>query len=247
MAAACAPPVTTSARASSSSSSRRARSSTPACPPKYGGASRRPRRRGRTTATTSRRNTRRGACGDAARPNTGRAAARAIYSRLLNRELAARDRRLLDERECQKAVLVLRLAPAFVELDGQRERTVHVAVVALVAKHARVLVDAAALHLGGDRHLVAFDGDVDLVLRDACQFGLDDVAVLGFGDVDRQAARRGALRALGTKETAKQGFDRRVRERVVDLQAGHDLPQKVDVVAARAPLRPPGAALPRRN
>src|SRR5689334_7597839 len=155
---------------------------------------------------------------------------------LLDRELAAGDGRLLHERQLEDAVVVLGLACRLVELDRQGEAPIQVAVEPLGAKHARALGGLdAALDLGGDRHLAAFDRDVDLVLAHAGQLGMDDVTLVRLGDVDADALRCRAVRALRTQEIAEQRFHRRIDEWIVELQAGHDSTPSLVMDGRRAP------------
>ena len=127
-----------------------------------------------------------------------------------------------------------------VELDGQREAAVDVAVVALGTQHARAFRGCyERLHFGGHRHLVAFDGDVNLVLLDTGNFGVDDVTLVVLGDVDANALRRCTVAAVGAKEITEQRFDGGIGEWIVDLQTGHgSFPFVIERMIGRAvPLR----------
>ena len=128
--------------ACSSSSSRRARSSTAACRRTCGAASRRV-----VAVELLPRQHRRGIPGEAGaltRPPTGPSADGPPRERLRPTrrhwhwsQLAARDRRLLRQRELQHAVLVLRRrSPLRRAPTGKREAAVHAAAVALAAQHA---------------------------------------------------------------------------------------------------------------
>src|SRR6185437_2185288 len=141
---------------------------------------------------------------------------------LLDGQLATRSRGLLHEFELENAVLELRLTRGVVELDRQREAAVDAAVIALAAQYARILRrKLGALHFGGDRHLVAFDRDVDLVLLHTRKLGTHEIAAIRFGYVDANAVRTCAIAALRTEEAAKQRIDRGLGEWVVQLKAGH--------------------------
>src|SRR5437773_1643392 len=67
----------------------------------------------------------------------------------------------------------------FVDLSRQGDATERVAVKALAAQHALpVLRFLFALDLGAQRHLVAFDRDLDIVLAYAWNFGVNGVRLV---------------------------------------------------------------------
>src|SRR5262245_45415708 len=160
--------------ARSLSSSRRERSNTAACRPTRFAASLPRPRRGASSATTSRTaSTRSSACAERGRERAAEAVGPPpqqdlLRRALLDRQLAAREHGLLRERELEHAVLVLGDARRLVELRGQREAAERVSVVPLGMQNALAFLPLGfALHFGADRDLVAFDRDLDVVLRDA--------------------------------------------------------------------------------
>src|SRR6266581_8287172 len=78
----------------------------------------------------------------------------------------------LRQREFQHAVVVLGLGGRFVDLLTERERALDLAVIALGAKYCLVVLDDFfVLHFRGYRNFVAVNGNADVLLLDAGQFG----------------------------------------------------------------------------
>src|SRR5262249_46539978 len=93
------------------------------------------------------------------------------------------------------------------------------------------------LDFGADRHLIAFDRNLDIFLRRTRDLGLHDVDVVLFGDVhlDRRGAR--LFEAHGTEETAEQLVDSGIGERVVRSQLVHRISLYLHLVnGTRVPL-----------
>src|SRR6266849_9657376 len=101
----------------------------------------------------------------------------------------------LRQREFQHAVVVLGLGGRFVDLLTERERALDLAVIALGAKHSLAVLDVFfVLHFRGYRNFVAVDGDVDVFLLDAGQFGQHLILLVVLAYVHAELRRRGRAR-----------------------------------------------------
>src|SRR6185437_10483839 len=111
---------------------------------------------------------------------------------LLHRDLSDARRLTFRQRQRKDAVLVVRLGLRCVDVLMKRESAELLAVVAFAADHRlALLLFFLSLHLGTDRDAVAVDRDLDVVLLDARDLGLDDERLVVFGYVHRD------LRLLG--------------------------------------------------
>src|SRR4029077_10873074 len=117
--------------------------------------------------------------------------------RLLHVEPLACGRRFLGELELEHTLVVAGFALRSVKLGRQGDAAKRVAVKALHAQHALpVLHFLFALDLGARRHLFALDGDLDVVLAYAWNFGVNGVRLVVFGDIYLDGQRgRPALHA----------------------------------------------------
>src|SRR5262245_48237907 len=165
-----------------------------------------------------------------------RATLRPADPELLDRDLLRGRGLLLRQVELQHAVVVLRLHLRLVDLVAEAERARGLAEVALAVHQPLAFLHVLlTLHLGGDRHLVAVDVHLDVLLLDAGDFRQHLEATVLLGHVDLHA--RGSFTAFapqGTNEKALEQVVEQLAERIVTGHVCHLSLLELDWVRARA-------------
>src|SRR5207248_2446396 len=99
---------------------------------------------------------------------------------------------LLRDRQREHAVVELRVDALAVGDVGQREAARERAVLALVERVALTLRAVLGAAAAADRQDAVVQADVEVLLLDARQVGLDDERVIGLLDLERGRERRHA-------------------------------------------------------